>query len=113
MQLGSIKNTRRLFIIDNLVDLICICLGNQKAKNHIFLVCDNHDLNTPKLFSLICGVGRYNNKLVEFPVWLLAQMLLCIGKSSIYERLCGSLQVYYAHSNKAELYPPHSLLKAT
>ncbi len=98
LPLGSINNSRSLVSIENLVDLICICLEHQKAKNQIFLVSDDHDLSTPELLSLICRVGRYKNRSFKFPVWLLALMLQCFGKVSIFEKLCGSMQVDITHT---------------
>lgn len=98
LPLGSVNNKRSLVSIENLVDLICICLEHQKAKNQTFLVSDDHDLSTPELLSLICRVGRYKNRSFKFPVWLLALMLQCFGKSSIFERLCGSMKVDITHT---------------
>ena len=36
LPLGSVNNKRSLVSIENLVDLICICLEHQKAKNQTF-----------------------------------------------------------------------------
>ena len=85
LPLGSIKNRRSLVSVENLVDLICICLEHEKAKNEIFLVSDDHDLSTPELLALISRTGMRECKLFKLPTRLLYVMLCCIGKSAIYE----------------------------
>ena len=98
LPLGSINNRRSLVCVENLVDLICTCLEHQKAKNQIFLVSDDHDLSTPDLLILISRAGKHKSRLFKFPISLLSIMLRFIGKSAIYDRLCGSMQVDITHT---------------
>ena len=109
LPLGSINNKRSLVSIENLVDLICICLEHLKAGNQTFLVSDDCDLSTPALLTLIARGGGYKSRLVKFPTVLLSIILFCIGKSAIYQRLCGSMQVDIAHTkNQLNWSPPHT-----
>jgi UDP-glucose 4-epimerase len=98
LPLGSLNNKRSLVGIENLVDLICICLEHQKAKNQIFLVSDDLDLSTPALLTLMSRSGRHKCRLFKFPPSLLLFMLKCLGKGAIYNRLCGSMQVDITHT---------------
>jgi nucleoside-diphosphate-sugar epimerase len=93
LPLGSIKNKRSLVGVGNLVDLICTCLEHEKAKNQTFLISDDHDFSTPDLLAMISKSGRYKSRLFKVPTRLISTIFLCMGKSSIYERLNGTMQV--------------------
>ena len=49
LPLGAIDNRRSLVALDNLVNLITICLEHPKAVNQIFLVSDGEDLSMKEL----------------------------------------------------------------
>ena len=106
---GSIKNKRSLVSIENLIDLICICLEHEKAKNQIFLVSDDFDLSTPDLLAVISSSGNFKSRLFNFSPRLLLIMLSCVGKSAVYNRLCGSMQIDLTHTkNQLNWEPPFS-----
>jgi UDP-glucose 4-epimerase len=90
---GSIQNKRSLVSVENLVDLIVVCLNHPNAKNQTFLVSDDDDISTSKLFSSLADAGGYKAYIFSFPLVLLSIFLRVLGKSAIYERLCGSMQV--------------------
>ena len=90
---GSIQNKRSLVSIENLVDLIVICLDHPNAKNQTFLVSDDDDMSTSILFSRLAEAGGYKTYIFKFPLTILNISLRMLGKSPIYERLCGSMQV--------------------
>lgn len=90
---GFTENRRSLVALDNLVDLIVTCLRHPEAANQTFLVSDGEDLSTAALLRRIGEAQGSPARLFYAPVaalWLGAAML---GKRSIYQRLCGSLQV--------------------
>ena len=90
---GSIQNKRSLVSVKNLVDLIVVCLNHPNAKNQCFLVSDDDDMSTSTLFSRLAEAGGYKAYIFKFPLTLLNISLRVLGKSPIYERLCGSMQV--------------------
>jgi UDP-glucose 4-epimerase len=90
---GSIQNKRSLVSVENLVDLIVICLDHPNAKNQTFLVSDDDDMSTPTLFSRLAEAGGYKTYIVKFSLTILHITLKVLGKSAIYDRLCGSMQV--------------------
>jgi UDP-glucose 4-epimerase len=90
---GSIQNKRSLVSVENLVDLIVVCLNHPNAKNQTFLVSDDDDMSTSILFSRLADAGGYKAYIFSFPLVLLSIALRVLGKSAIYERLCGSMQV--------------------
>ena len=90
---GSIQNKRSLVSVENLVDLIVICLDHPNARNQTFLVSDDDDMSTSALFSRLAEAGGYNAYIFKFSLTILHISLRALGKSAIYERLCGSMQV--------------------
>jgi UDP-glucose 4-epimerase len=95
---GSIQNQRSLVSLENLVDLIVVCLDHPNASNQTFLVSDDDDMSTSALFSRLAKAGGYRAYLFKFPLTILNTLLRLLGKSSIYERLCGSMQVNIDHT---------------
>ncbi len=90
---GSIQNKRSLVSVENLVDLIVVCLTHPNAKNQTFLVSDDDDMDTSELFSRLAEAGGYKAYIFRFPLAMLYISLRLLGKLPIYDRLCGSMQV--------------------
>jgi len=93
LPLGRVNNKRSFLSVDNLIDLITTCMTHPRAANQVFLVSDDHDLSTTELLQKL---SRHLNKrvlLLPVPSWLLRWAANMIGKTSIVERLYGSLQV--------------------
>lgn len=89
---ARINNKRSLIALDNLVDLIFTCIDHPSAANQVFLASDDHDLSTPELLKLTGSALGKSALLFTVPN-LLFQTLDLLGKTSLRERLCGSLQV--------------------
>lgn len=94
LPLGGIKdNKRSLVSIENLIDLIITCIDHPKAANQTFLVSDDDDISTSQLLSNMAKALNVPNRLLSMPSsWFILAGKL-IGKPTISERLCGSLQV--------------------
>ncbi len=90
---GAIHNQRSLVALDNLVDLIVLCLAHPSAANQTFLVSDGEDVSTSEL---LCRMGQAMGRparLIPVPANLLKLAAALLGKSDVAQRLCGSLQV--------------------
>jgi len=92
--LGGIKGNRRSLVsLDNLVDLIVTCIAHTNAANQTFLVSDDDDLSMTGLLQNIAKALDVASRLIPIPSsWFILAAKL-IGKPSISQRLCGSLQV--------------------
>ncbi|MFJ2382833.1 UDP-glucose 4-epimerase family protein [Pseudomonas protegens] len=90
---GSINNRRSLVALDNLVDLIVTCMDHPAATNQTFLVSDGDDLSTTGLLSKMAQALGRNARLLPVPSKLLELGATMLGKRSLSQRLCGSLQV--------------------
>lgn len=91
---GSVTNNRRSLVgIDNLVDLILVCLAHQNAANQIFLVSDGENLSLAELLYRIGEALKQPVRLFPVPVVLLKFLARLVFKRAVAERLFGSLQV--------------------
>lgn len=89
----SINNQRSLIGVDNLVDLIAICLSSPAAANQTFLASDGEDLSTPELLSRLANALGTRARLLPFPVPILALAAATLGQRAKFDRLNDSLQV--------------------
>ncbi len=97
---GISSNRRSLVSLDNLVDLITICLFHPAAANETFLVSDGHDLSTSDLLKQISKALGTDIKLFYVPSALLILLTTLLKKKDIYQRLSGSLQVDISKTQK-------------
>ena len=90
---GAIHNSRSFVAVDNLVDLILICLHHPAAINQTFLVSDGDDLSTTELLRRTAKACGKPSRLIPIPVFLLRTAALLLGKTDFAQRLCGSMQI--------------------
>ena len=93
LPLGSIHNQRSLLALDNLIDLIQVCITHPAAANQIFLASDGVDLSTPELLTAMAAALGKPARLIKLPESLLMLGAKLVGKQAMAQRLCGSLQV--------------------
>ena len=90
---GSIDNKRSLVALDNLVDLIALCVDHPAAANQLFLAADGDDMSTPDLLRRVAFALGTRARLLPISARLLIQAAALIGKPAVAQRLCSSLQV--------------------
>jgi nucleoside-diphosphate-sugar epimerase len=90
---GSIQNKRSLVALDNLVDLITVCIDHPDAANQIFLAADGDDMSTPELLRRVAAALGTRARLLPVPQSALIGAASLIGKPAVAQRLCSSLQV--------------------
>ncbi len=94
LPLGGVTHNRRSLVgLDNLVDLIWICVEHPKAANQTFLISDGEDLSTTELLRKIGKALNRPARLLWVPAGLIALMASLLGKKVISQRLLHSLQV--------------------
>ncbi|PDS39848.1 NAD-dependent dehydratase [Rhizobium anhuiense] len=97
---ASLKNRRTLVALPNLVDLIVTGMTHPDAAGQTFLAGDGEDLSTPGLIEGIAAGLGVEPMLLPFPPALLQMGARVTGKSAVYQRLCGSLQVDISHARE-------------
>jgi nucleoside-diphosphate-sugar epimerase len=93
LPLGAIHNARSIVALDNLLDLLVICLKHPAAAGQTFLVSDGKDVSTTELLR---GTARAMNKkafLFPVPAFVLEWGAAMLSKRDMAQRLCGSLQL--------------------
>ncbi|MBW7924914.1 MAG: SDR family oxidoreductase [Burkholderiaceae bacterium] len=93
LPLGAVRNKRTLVALDNLIDLVVICIDHPAAANQVFLVGDPEDLSTPELLRRLARAMDVPIRLIPIPVSLLRLGAALFGKRAVAQRLCGSLRV--------------------
>lgn len=93
LPLGAIDNKRSMISMDNLVELVITCIDHPNAVNQIFLASDGEDMSTTELLQRLGRAFRKPARLISFPVSLLIFIAVLLGKKTVAQRLCGSLQV--------------------
>jgi len=93
LPLGAINNQRSLIALDNLADLIMLCIEHPAAANQIFLAADGEDVSITELLTKLAHFLGKPARLIPVPQNLLEATLNILGKRNLAIRLCGSLQV--------------------
>ena len=94
LPLGAVTDNRRsLLALDNLVDLIALCLAHPSAGNETFLAADGDDLSTAELLQRMAEAMRIRPRLLPVPVWMLEMAGRLLGREALIQRVCGNLQV--------------------
>jgi nucleoside-diphosphate-sugar epimerase len=88
-----VNNVRSLVYLGNLVDAIRVCLSHPQAAGETFLVSDGDDLSTSDLIrELARGLGS-STRLFPCSSLLLEGFGRMTGKSSVVQRLLGTLHI--------------------
>lgn len=91
---GAIRNNKRSLVsVDNLVDLVIVCINHPDARNQIFLVSDDEDLSTTDLLKRIGNALEKKARLIPIPIRFLSIVAFLLRKQSVSQRLLGSLQL--------------------
>ena len=93
LPLKSINNSRSFISIDNLVDLIAICITSPAAKNEVFLASDNEKLSTHDLIKVISSALGKSAICFPFPRLGLVFAGKVLKKSDLVDRVIGSLEI--------------------
>ncbi|MCS6763608.1 MAG: SDR family oxidoreductase [Candidatus Protistobacter heckmanni] len=92
LPLGAVHNRRSLVALDNLVDLILVCLRHPAAANRVFLAADGEDVSTPELIRRLAAAMGRPARLLPVPALLLRIGAVLLGRRNAANRMLGSLQ---------------------
>lgn len=99
LPLGAIHNKRSMVALDNLTDLIITCISHPAAVDQILMVSDGRDLSTTELLIMLTQAAGKKPRLLPVPQKYLIAFATLMGKKTIADRLCGSLQVDLSHTS--------------
>ena len=93
LPLASVTNRRSLVGVDNLADLLAVCMEHPAAASQAFLVSDDEDVSTAELVRRLAAAAGRPARLIPVPVWILRAAAVMTGKLPAVNRLTGSLTV--------------------
>jgi UDP-4-keto-D-QuiNAc 4-reductase len=93
LPLASVTNRRSLVGVDNLADLIAVCMTHPAAASQAFLVSDGDDVSTPELVRRLAAAVDRPARLLPVPVWALSAAAAITGRLAAVNRLTESLTV--------------------
>ena len=79
--------------LENLVDLITVCIDHPNAAGKTFLASDGNDLSLTGLLGLIRKAMNQPALLIPVPSFLFKLVGKITGKTAVIDRLVGNLQV--------------------
>ncbi len=93
LPLAGIENRRSLLYVGNLVDAIALCLSHDAAAGKTYLIRDGEDLSTAELVRRLAAVLGRRAPLFPVPKAVLRLAAGCLGRTTVVDRLLGSLVV--------------------
>lgn len=93
LPLGLVRNARSLVYVDNLCDLLRVCVVDNAAAGKTLFVSDGEDVSTPDLIRTMSALLGRRTRLLPVPMVLLRTLAKATGQSDQVRKLCGSLQV--------------------
>jgi UDP-glucose 4-epimerase len=93
LPLGAAKAKRSLVAIDNLVDLLMLCLEHPAAPGRVFLVSDGEDLSVADMLRRLGAALGRRPLLLPVPASVLALGARAAGRPGVAQRLLKPLQV--------------------
>jgi len=93
LPLRACRNRRSLVGLSNMLSILEHCATSDGAAGQILLPSDLEDLSTPELIQRLASALGRKPLLFSIPLPLLRLFALLSGRSSLYSRLCDSLQV--------------------
>jgi nucleoside-diphosphate-sugar epimerase len=93
LPLASLRNRRSLIGVENLVDLIVLCLDHPAAAGELFLAAEPEVHSTPSLLRAIATALGRPSRLFRCAPAVLAGASRMAGLGQQYRKLAGSLEV--------------------
>lgn len=113
LPLGAIKNRRDMIGLNNLIDLIKICLDHPAAAGQVFLCCDNDSVSTPQLITMIAKCRGKKGRLISVPVNILYMIASMTGRQAMLKRLSSDFRVDIQHTMQTlDWSPPYSVVES-
>lgn len=90
---GITQNRRSFVALDNLVDLINVCITHPKAASETFLVSDGESISTAELIRRLGQAMGRPARMFYVSNRLLKAGMIGFGRAEMYRRLCESLEI--------------------
>lgn len=112
LPLGAVHNRRTLVSLENLIDLIAVCITHPEAVNQIFLAGDGEDISTTELLKCIAKALNKKIFLIPVPVSVVIFFARILGRGDEVKKICGNLQVDIGKSRRVLGWSPPASVRA-
>ena len=110
LPLGSITPERSFCSVNNLCDLIIVCLTNEKSYNRTFLVSDDISITLVDMIKMMYRSLDKNCLLLPVPYSLIYLAGLITGKTQTVSKLSGSLTLDIGYTKETLGWrPPYAM----
>lgn len=110
---ANADNRRSLLSLENLVDFIIRCLEHPSAAGETFLVADDCEVSMSDLIRGLATGMRKQSRMVPIPKRMMRKLLEVSGKSALWSRLWGDLQVDVSKAREVlDWRPPQGTVQA-
>lgn len=109
LPLGSVENQRSLIHVDNLTNILQLCLEHPRAAGQIFHVRDLRDYSTPEILAGVARSLECSLRLVHVPLPILKVLMRAAGQYDAFQQLTGWLQVNDEHVRQVLNFTPLEL----
>ena len=93
LPLGSVRARRSLVAVENLADLLLLCLVHPAATGRVLLVSDGEDLSVSEMLRRLAAALGVRPLLVPVPAFAIELAAHVAGRSAVAQRLLRPLQV--------------------
>ena len=110
---AGLNNYRDMVSVDNLCDLIALCINKPEAAGQTLLVSDGVAYSTADIIVAVRTLSGMSPRLFYFPPGLIKVLLRLVGKRAMADRLFDSLQVDISATVDALEWTPKYTLEQT
>ena len=104
---GAVTSNRRTLVgLDNLVDLILLCINHPSAAGETFLAGDGDDMSTADLLRRTATALGVRPMLIPVPERVLAGGASLLGRRALWQRIGGTLQASIGHASQTLRWQP-------
>jgi len=109
---SGVTNQRSMLALNNLVDLILLCIDHPEAANQVFLAADGDDISTEELIKICATAMHQSPRLFPISKILLTVMVRFSSRvRNLHQRLYGSLQVEISKAQTVLNWQPPTITK--
>ena len=89
----GVKNKRSIIALENLVDLVSLCVEHPAAADQTFLASDGVDVSTSQIIRYLAKGMGHEARLFPVPDGVVSRVARLIGRETTYDQLYGSLVI--------------------
>jgi nucleoside-diphosphate-sugar epimerase len=112
LPLGGVRNHRSFIELNDLCDLLLLCLFEPRAAGELLLAADGESISTSELLRRIAAALGRRARILSVPPWLLSLAASSVGVRGTLERMTSSLLVDSGHARACLGWQPRRGLDA-